>query len=46
MADMEKMDKLEQRLREYLSVMEKEPDAYIKLSTIYHNLKRILGDET
>ena len=32
-------------LREYVKVMKDEPDEYILLSTVYHNLRRILGDE-
>ena len=36
---------LEYHLREYLKVMEKEPDGYIKLSEVYHHLRRILNDE-
>jgi len=36
---------LEDHLREYLSVMKDEPEGYIKLSKIYHDLRRMLGDE-
>jgi len=33
-------------IREYLKVMESEPAEHlIKLKDVYHNLKRILGDE-
>ncbi len=32
-------------LREYVDVMEHEPESWIKLSEVYHSLKRILGDE-
>ena len=39
------MNILERALREYLSVMESEPDAWVKISKIYHDLKRVLGDE-
>lgn len=34
-----------EHIREYLSVMKDEPDEYILLSKVYHNLRRILGDE-
>jgi hypothetical protein len=37
------MTELEQHLREYL--MGDEPDGYIKISEVYHHLRRILGDE-
>tara|TARA_B100000029_G_scaffold509210_1_gene597857 strand:+ start:1128 stop:1337 length:210 start_codon:yes stop_codon:yes gene_type:complete len=36
---------LETHLRAFIEVMADEPDQYIKMSTIYHNLKTILGDE-
>ena len=37
---------LESHLRAYLEVMADEPDEFIKMSTIYHNLKAILdGNE-
>jgi hypothetical protein len=36
---------LETHLRAFLEVMADEPDQYIKMSVIYHNLKMILGDE-
>jgi len=39
------MKELEQHLREYVHVMSTEPDALIPLSKIYHDLRRILGDE-
>ena len=32
-------------IREYVAVMKDEPEEYILLSTVYHNLCRILGDE-
>ena len=32
-------------IREWLKVMESEPEEYILLSTVYHNLRRMLGDE-
>jgi len=32
-------------IREYLNVMKDEPDEYILLSKVYHDLRRILGDE-
>ncbi len=32
-------------IREYLKVMESEPEGYIRLSRVYHDLKRMLGDE-
>ena len=34
-----------QHIKEYLSVMKDEPDEYILLSKVYHDLRRILGDE-
>ena len=35
-----------EHLREYLKVMESEPAEHlIKLKDVYHNLRRILGDE-
>jgi hypothetical protein len=37
---------LESHLRAFVEVMADEPDEFIKMSTIYHNLKMILGDET
>ena len=33
-------------LREYLDVMSTEPDELIPLSKVYHDLRRILGDES
>ena len=33
-------------IREYLEVMKDEPDEYILLSRVYHDLMRILGEET
>ena len=36
---------LDHHLREYLKVMKDEPDEYILLSKVYHDLRRILGDE-
>lgn len=39
-------DELEYHLREYLDVMRDEPaDALIPLKVIYHDLRRMLGDE-
>ena len=38
-------DEIIKHLREYLKVMKDEPEGYIKLSKMYHDLKRILGDE-
>ena len=32
-------------LKEYVEVMATEPDEFILLSKVYHDLKRILGDE-
>ena len=32
-------------LKEYMKVMETEPDEYIKLSEVWHHLRRIAGDE-
>jgi hypothetical protein len=32
-------------LREYVNVMATEPESLIPLSKVYHDLKRILGDE-
>lgn len=34
-----------EHIREYVKVMKDEPDEYILLSRIYHDLRRILGDE-
>ena len=40
------MNELEYHIREYLDVMKDEPaDELIKVSQIYHDLKRMLGDE-
>jgi len=36
---------LERHLREYLDIMANEPDGYIKISEVYHHIRRILGDE-
>ena len=36
---------LESHIRSYLEVMADEPDQYVKMSTIYHNLKAILDDD-
>ena len=36
---------LDYHIREYLDVMKDEPDEWIKVSQIYHDLKRMLGDE-
>ena len=33
------------RVREFLKVMKDEPDEYILLSKVYHDLRRMLGDE-
>ena len=35
---------LESHIRAYLEVMADEPDQYIKMSTIYNNLKMMLDD--
>jgi len=32
-------------IREYVEIMRTEPEEYILLSTVYHNLRRMLGDE-
>jgi len=32
-------------IREYVKVMKDEPDEYILLSKVYHDLCRMLGDE-
>ena len=32
-------------IREWLEVMRTEPEGYIKLSEVYHSLRRMLGDE-
>ena len=32
-------------IREYLSTMEGEPEGYIKLSEVYHSIRRMIGDE-
>ena len=32
-------------IREYLDIMEKEPEGYIKLSEVYHSIRRMLNDE-
>jgi len=32
-------------IREYLEVIKDEPDHWIKLSRVYHDLRRELGDE-
>ncbi len=32
-------------IREYLEVMANEPDGYIRMSEVYHTIRRILGDE-
>jgi len=45
MSELARLIELEQHLREYLKVMESEPDEYILLSTVYHHLRRMLGDE-
>jgi len=39
------MSELERHLREYVAILADEPDGYIKISVIYHHLRRILGDE-
>ena len=31
-------------IREYLDIMKDEPDAYIKLSKVYNDLRRMIGD--
>ena len=41
-----KIQELESHLREYLDVMKDEPaDSLIPLKDVYHDLKRMLGDE-
>jgi len=32
-------------IREYVDVMRDEPEELIKLSRVYHDLRRMLGDE-
>ena len=32
-------------IEEYLNIMKDEPDEYILLSKVYHDLRRIIGDE-
>lgn len=32
-------------IREYRDLMKDEPDSYVKLSKIYHDLGRMLGEE-
>jgi CRISPR/Cas system-associated endonuclease Cas3-HD len=32
-------------IREYLEIMSNEPEGYIKMSEVYHSIRRILGDE-
>ena len=39
-------NELEKHLREYVEVMSTEPDELIPLSKVYHDLRRILGDES
>ena len=39
-------NELEIHLREYVDVMATEPDELIPLSKVYHDLRRILGDES
>jgi len=34
-----------EHIREYLNVMKDEPESWIKMSEVYHSLKRMLGDE-
>ena len=36
---------LRKHIREYLNVMKDEPDEYILLSKVYHDLRRMIGDE-
>ena len=33
------------QIREYLAVMENEPEGYIKISEVYHSIRRMLNDE-
>jgi len=40
-----RMNELERHLREYLDIMANEPDGYIRISEVYHHIRRILGDE-
>lgn len=39
------LQEVKRNLREYVEVMASEPDGIIPLSKIYHDLRRILGDE-
>ena len=32
-------------IREYLAVMENEPEGYIKMSEVYHSIRKMLNDE-
>ena len=32
-------------IREWLSIMENEPEGYIKISEVYHTIRRMIGDE-
>jgi len=38
-------NKIVRFLRDYVDILADEPDGYIKISVIYHHLRRILGDE-
>jgi len=40
-----RQDEIIKHITEYLNVMKDEPDEYILLSKVYHDLRRILGDE-
>ena len=39
------MNELEYHIREYVQAMEDEDDQWILMSKVYHDLKRMLGDE-
>lgn len=32
-------------IREWLDILSKEPDGYIKISEVYHSIRRMIGDE-
>lgn len=36
---------LETYIRSYVETMADEPDQYVKMSEVYHTLKKFLGDE-
>lgn len=45
MTNCEECEEALTHIKEYLSVMESEPDEYIKLSEVFQSIKRCLGDE-